>query len=303
MGHYLMCLYGVSVHTTTPAGLAAAITTVRPQVLLGVPHTLAALTHNATGDAELGKALRETALILNGAAALPAETAAALAALEAPVAGAYGMTETTVPAFHHQPEDGSGALGMPVFGVDFHLGPGDELLLRTRYAARYVTRWPQTTPVMAADGWLHTGDRAESAPAGLRLTGRIAATLKTSRGHLIVPEPIEAHLAAQPGVSGACVLGHGRPTAVAIVSVPAAQAWEEHRRAGAEQDLLTGLRDARAARSLPRADIGSVLIVPEDWSTDAGLLTRTGKPRREVIASRYAGQLARRYEEESTDAC
>jgi long-chain acyl-CoA synthetase len=301
MGHYLLCLYGVSVHTATPADLAAAITTARPQILLGVPHTLAALAQDAAHDAELGQALREIALIINGAAALPADTAAALTALGAPVAGAYGMTETTVPAFHHHPEDGSGTLGMLVPGVQFHLGANGALRLRTSYAARYVTCWPQTTPVMAADGWLHTGDRATLVRGGLRLTGRIAATLKTSRGHLIAPEPIEAHLAAQPDVAGACVLGHGRPTAVAVVSLPAAQTWDEPRRAQVEAELLTGLRDARTARALPRADIGSVLIVTEDWSTDVSLLTRTGKPRRKVIAGRYAGQLTRRYEQQASD--
>jgi len=184
MGHYLLCLYGTTVHTTIPDRLAAAVITTRPQVLLTVPHTLTALAHAAsTGNAEaLRRALAEVALVVNGAAALPAATAEALAALSVPVAGAYGMTETTVPAFHHHPDDGSGELGEAVPGVRARLEEDGHLLLHTSYAARYVTTWPGTAPVTGPDGWIRTGDRALAGPdGGLRLAGRISSTIKTAR--------------------------------------------------------------------------------------------------------------------------
>ncbi|MFI0742329.1 AMP-binding protein [Streptomyces sp. NPDC021100] len=291
MGHYLMCLYGTTIHTTTPGRFAETVAAVRPSVLLGVPHTLSALVDAAEREGAVRGALREVALVVNGAAALPPEVAARFQALGVPVAGAYGMTETSVPAWHHLPEDGSGVLGEPVPGVEARVDTGGELLLRSPYVARYVTAWPRTRPVVAPDGWVHTGDRATRLPGGgVRLEGRIAATLKTSRGRLIVPEPVEAYLAAQPGVAAACLIGHGQPSATAMVSIPEAATWAPERLTAAERALLNILRTARRTGRLPWTDIGAIRIVGDSWPA-LGLLTPTGKVRRSAIADHYTARL------------
>jgi long-chain acyl-CoA synthetase len=43
MGHYLMCLFGTTVHTTQPHLAADAIEQVKPDLLLGVPRTWSGL--------------------------------------------------------------------------------------------------------------------------------------------------------------------------------------------------------------------------------------------------------------------
>ncbi|MFV0126687.1 hypothetical protein ACLGI4_03045 [Streptomyces sp. HMX112] len=57
-----------------------------------------------------------------------------------------------------------------------------------------------------------------SRPDGeLHLAGCLALTFKTARGEMINREPVEAHLLAHPGVTAACLLGHGLLRAVVTV--------------------------------------------------------------------------------------
>ncbi|WP_433531286.1 AMP-binding protein [Micromonospora sp. CA-263727] len=307
MGHHLLCLFGVAVHLATPDTLVQAIRHARPHILLGVPHTLADLLHAATADTTLRVALRTVSLLVNGAAALPPATADGLRRLGLNPTSAYGLTETTVPAFHTTGDDSDGLLGAPVGPVRARTSPTGELLLGTPYAApyaaRYVTRWPRTTATTDTDGWLHTGDRVTASAQGLRLAGRIAATIKTARGQLIAPEPVEAHLCARPDIAAACLIGHDRPHTVALVSAPTAAQWPADRRADTEAALRQGLRAAHHAGALPWADVHAVLIVTDDWQADPTLLTRTGKPRRRQIEARYTAVLDAHYRrQEVTDA-
>jgi long-chain acyl-CoA synthetase len=295
MGPYLLYLYGTTVHCATPATIARTVIHARPQVLLTVPHTLAGLTRAAGANPALRDALTGVALIVNGAAALPAITTTALATVGVTVASAYGMTETCVPALHHPHADGTGHLGQSVPGVRTRVTDDGELHVHTPYAGRYVTAWPRTRTVGGPGGWIHTGDHATVTPHGIRLHGRLAATFKTERGRTIAPEPLEAYLRTQEGVAGACVTGAGRAHAVAIVSIPAADTWGPERRQQAATDLLTGLVTGRDTGQLPWHDITAVLVSGNDWSTDPTLQTSTGKPRRDAITGRYSAGLAAVY--------
>ncbi|MET9260539.1 AMP-binding protein [Amycolatopsis sp. NPDC004079] len=297
MGHTLMCLYGTTIVASSPARLAADVAAHRPDTLLGVPHLWADLAARAAGDGDDGRALRDAlaavATAVNGAAALDPAVAGQLrrsAGLR--VASAYGATETTVPAFH-QPDATRPGLGAPV-EVEHRVAADGELLLRGRnLATGSVRRWPELDPIADDEGWWHTGDLVEAADgprsgrgAALRLRGRRGAAFKTARGDMISPEPAEAHLLAQPDVAAACLVGHGRPSAVALVSAPASASWRPGEVAAREQRLLVGAEAARHAGQLPWSDLSAVRIVPDSW-TELGLLTSTGKPRRRAIADHY----------------
>ncbi|MET8816072.1 AMP-binding protein [Streptomyces sp. NPDC004549] len=286
MGHTLMCLYGTTVVASTPDRITQDLVAHRPDTLLGVPQVwgrLAAGAHNA----DLRAALSGVRTAVNGAAALDRTVAAELkrhARLR--IMGAYGATETTAPAFH-QHDAALQDLGRAV-DVDFRLTAESELLLRgPNLAAGYVDCWPRLRPVTDRDGWLHTGDLVRvTADGALRLTGRLTSSFKTSRGGMISPEPVEAHLLTHPDVTAACLLGPGLPRAVALVCAPRAAAWSPQQVAALEGDLLARAEEARRQGEVPWSDLSAVHVLPDSWP-DLGLVTSTGKPRRTAITDRY----------------
>lgn len=301
MGHLLMCLYGTTVAESAPARVERDLEQHRPDTLLGVPRTWSRLVAACEADGEAGRrakaALAGIQVAVNGAAALDPATAGALhryAGLR--VIGAYGATETTVPAFH-QWNAALPGLGEPV-GVEHRVTPDGELLLRgPNLAVGYADGWPALRPVTDGGGWLHTGDQVTAAADGeLVLSGRAGSAFKTGSGEMISPEPAEAFLLACPHVDAACLLGAGLPRAVAIVSVPPAATWTPAATAGLERDLLRRAGNARQRGELPWSDLAAVLVTADSWPV-LGLVTSTGKPRRDLITARYSRLAATALEE------
>ncbi|MGW7292845.1 class I adenylate-forming enzyme family protein [Streptomyces xiamenensis] len=291
MGHTLMCLYGTTVAASTPDRLVDDLIFHRPDTLLGVPHIwsrlAAAGAHENAAGQQLRQALAGVTTAVNGAAALDPAVAAALEDLAGlRITTAYGSTETTVPAFH-QNDARQPSLGRPV-AVEHRVTAEGELLLRgANLAAGYVERWPRLRPVTGRDGWLRTGDLVHAADDGaLQLAGRRSSAFKTARGEMINPEPVEAHLLTHPAVSAVCLLGHGLPRAIALVSAPGTADWSPERVADLERDLHHSAEAARRHGEVPFSDLAAVRVLADSWP-DLGLATSTGKPRRSAIADRY----------------
>ncbi|WP_435109207.1 AMP-binding protein [Nocardiopsis synnemataformans] len=291
MGHYLMCLYGTLVHTSTPHRLGGDLIHHRPQALLGVPHVWARLARAAQGTpgGALRRALGSIDLAVNGAAALDPSLARALARVGLRVAGAYGSTETTVPAFH-QPRAGRPGLGVPV-GVRWRIDHSELVIDSPHLAAGYVTRWPHTRPVVADDQWWHTGDGAHLHRGQPYLDGRVASTFKTARGRWVSPEPVEAYLATLPHVEQACLIGEGLPHTVALVSAPQTGPWDTRRRQALAEDLTEAVAAQQRRGALPWCDLHQVLVLCDIWDEASGLATSTGKPRRGPLRAHYADLL------------
>jgi len=301
MGHLLMCLYGTTVAESAPGRVERDLEQHRPDTLLGVPRTWSRLAAACEASGEAGARARDALggvrVAVNGAAALDLATADVLhrrAGLR--VIGAYGATETTVPAFH-QWNAALPGLGEPV-GVEHRVTGDGELLLRgPNLAVGYADRWPALRPVTDGGGWLHTGDQVTVADDGeLVLSGRAGSAFKTGSGETIRPEPAEALLLACPHVDAACLLGAGLPRAVAVVSVPPAAAWPPAVTAGLERDLLRRAGEARQRGELPWSDLAAVRVTADSWPA-LGLVTSTGKPRRDLIAARYSRLAATALEE------
>jgi acyl-CoA synthetase (AMP-forming)/AMP-acid ligase II len=301
MGHLLMCLYGTTVAESAPGRVERDMERHRPDTVLGVPRTWSRLATACAAGGEAGKraraALAGVRVAVNGAAALNPAMAGALhrhAGLR--VIGAYGATETTVPAFH-QWNAALPGLGESV-GVEHRVTGDGELLLRgPNLALGYADRWPALRPVTDGGGWLHTGDQVTAAGGGdLVLSGRAGSAFKTGSGEMISPEPAEAFLLACPHVDAACLLGAGLPRTVAVVSVPPARAWPPAATAGLERDLLRRAGEARQRGELPWCDLAAVRVVTDSWPA-LGLVTSTGKPRRDLISARYSRLAATALEE------
>jgi O-succinylbenzoic acid--CoA ligase len=165
-------------------------------------------------DAGLRRAPALRAVLLGGAP-VPAELVAWAEAAGLPVVPVYGMTETAslVAA-------GSPARALP--GVELRIGEEEEILVRG----------PAVAPgAIAADGWLHTGDRGSLDSGGhLRVEGRIKELIVTG-GEKVSPVEVEQALTMHPAVADAGVVGLPDPewgeVVTAFVVLDAAATAEE----------------------------------------------------------------------------
>jgi O-succinylbenzoic acid--CoA ligase len=113
----------------------------------------------------------------------------------------YGMTETCSQIATAVPGD-HGGLAKPLPGVELKIAPGGEILIRGPMVSRGA---------LAADGWLHSGDRGRLDGDGyLWVDGRIKDTIVTG-GENVAAAEVEEALLAHPAVADAAVVG--RPDA------------------------------------------------------------------------------------------
>jgi O-succinylbenzoic acid--CoA ligase len=170
-----------------------------------------------------------------------------------PLLQTYGMTETCSQIA--TASAGSDA-ARPLPGVELRMGEGGEVLVRGPMVS---------AGALAADGWLHTGDRGTLDSAGfLHVEGRIKDTIVTG-GENVAAAEVEEALVAHPAVADAAVVGRPDPewgeavTAFVVLSDGGASdaeivAWCRGR--------LAGYKVPRAifrVDSLPRTASGKLL--------------------------------------------
>ncbi len=160
---------------------------------------------SARGQVRAPTCLR--ALLLGGGAAAP-DLVERACRLGYPVAPTYGLSEATSQVATATPSDACrrpDAVGEPLPGLEVRVAPGGDILVRgPSLASHYVG---DETPLVAPDGWLHTGDLGELGPDGvLRVIGRRGDRVVTG-GVSVDPQEVEAELRRIEGIEGACVLG------------------------------------------------------------------------------------------------
>ena len=169
-----------------------------------------------------------------------------------PALPTYGMTETTSQVVTAQPGE---LAGRPLEGVEVRIGEDGEI----------IVRGPQVAPgAVAADGWLHTGDRGRLDDEGrLHVDGRIADFI-VSGGENVSCAEVEEALLSHPAVTDAGVAGVPDPEwgerVEAWVVAPGADPAE----------LIAHVRAGLAAYKAPKA----VHLVGELPRNAAGKLLR-----------------------------
>jgi long-chain acyl-CoA synthetase len=162
----------------------------------------------------------------------------------------------------------------------------------------YYKRPDLDAEVFTEDGYFRTGDQGERRADGLlKLTGRVKELFKTSKGKYVAPAPIENHINACPLVELSMVSGVGQPSAYAIVVLAETvrptvgqPGVKEHITA----ELTQLLKDVNA--QLPDYEKLQMLVVaPEPWSIENGMLTPTLKIRRSKIEAAVEAQLSNWY--------
>ena len=246
--------------------------------------------------------LGELEFALTGAAPPRTETLRFFASLGVHIHQVYGLSETAGVLTATEPRDPVlGTVGTPIEGAEVRIADDGEILCRGPGITCGYLHAPEATAELFEDGWLKSGDLGRLDDQGrLLITGRKKDLLITAGAKNVAPQPIEAQLAAIPGISHAVVIGDGRPYLIALLTLDDLAARRMTARFGVEgrplEDLVatTGFQDyiagevGRINDGLARYEtIKRYRVLPQSLSQDADELTPTLKVKRNVVVSKH----------------
>lgn len=262
-------LYGSS--SIDPRAFRHAIEAAEAQSLILQPELLRALVAAYEQDEAVNRHLRFVAV--GGARVADADLVAA-AAFGIPAFQGYGLSECgSVVALNRPGDVRPGSVGRPLPGVSVSIADDGEILVGNQAMNGYLGDSGEAPAI------IHTGDLGRLDEDGyLYVTGRKKNVFITSFGRNVSPEWPEAELAHEPAIAQACVFGEAQPINTAVV-VPASPATSADAISAAVRNANQRLPDY--------ARVGEWIVAEDAFAPANGLLTPTGKPRREAIALRY----------------
>jgi long-chain acyl-CoA synthetase len=234
---------------------------------------------------------------ISGGAPLAAEIGELLHALDVLVLEGWGLTECTTAASVNRPNRFRfGAVGPALPGFEVRTDEDGELLIRSATIfAGYYKNERATREVLAADGWLRSGDVGEIDDDGfIRVTDRKKDILVTAGGKNVAPQNLENALKTAPLVSHVLVIGDRRPYVAALITVEPEVAKglppdEVQRRV---QEIVNSVNEP-----LSRFEqIKRFAVLPRDFSVEEGEVTPTLKLKRRVCAEHFASEIESLYE-------
>ena len=241
------------------------------QSIILLPQTLKELTSVALSSPWPECPLRFVAV--GGACISEADLDAATAA-GIPAYQGYGLSEcNSVVALNRPGASRRGSVGLPLPGVQIEAAEDGELLVRGPSMLGYLGE-------LHVDGRaIHTGDLGHVDDDGfVYVAGRKKNLFITSFGRNVSPEWPEAELLHQPAIAQAAVYGEGQPINTAIIVPSHAET--------SGRTIAAAI--ARANLELPDyARVSEWIVADEPFTAANGLLTATGKPRREAVLARY----------------
>ena len=220
----------------------------------------------------------------------------------------YGSTESGFfVALQRDNEVKPDTVGRATEGVELKITPEREILVRSPGLFKEYHRDPDLTArVRGADGWFHTGDAGYLDDEGhLRIIDRMKNVGALSDGTLYAPKVLENKLKFFTAIQEAVVFGDGRDKVCALIDIDltAAGRWADRQTISytghadlASRDEIYALVGECIAKVnaelaldpvLGKSQIHRFAILQKELSPDDGMLTRTGKLRRDVIAERF----------------
>ncbi|MBR1266007.1 AMP-binding protein [Bradyrhizobium sp. AUGA SZCCT0222] len=220
----------------------------------------------------------------------------------------YGSTETGF--FVAMQRDGQvkpDTVGPAADGVELKFTAQREILVRSPGMFMEYHRDPETTTqARNPEGWFHTGDAGYLGDDGhLRIIDRMKYIGALNDGTAYAPKPIENRLKFSPYVKEAVTFGDRRDMVCALIDIDMAAVgrWADkrsisytgHADLASQDEVYTLIADSIARvnadlvqePALANSQVHRFLILHGELSADDGVLTRTGKLRRGVIAERH----------------
>ena len=199
----------------------------------------------------------------------------------------YAMSENFAYSHGNRPGNAKiGTVGATYPGAECRIADNGEVVVKSPCTMMGYYKAPElTTEVLAADGFLKTGDMGEIDEHGrLKITGRVKDLFKTSKGKYVAPVPIENRLGNHPMIEAVCVSGPSQPQPFALMMLA-------QEASGADKAQLTAqlaeLLQEVNAQFEDHEHLDYLVVVREQWTMDNGFLTPTMKIRRNVIEERY----------------
>jgi long-chain acyl-CoA synthetase len=256
-------------------------------------------------------------LFISGGAPLGRELAEWYASIGIRIHEGYGLTETSPVIAVNTPEAHKiGTVGKPLANVEVRIAADGEVLVRGPSVFKGYWNRPEETEKALEDGWFKTGDIGNlDADGFLSITDRKKDLIKTSGGKFIAPQPIENSLKHNALVAEAVVMGDKRKFPSVLISpyFPLLEDWARANQVsfGSRQELVAHPK-VRALyegivtdfnQTMARFEkLKRVLLVPEEFSAEAGTLTASLKMRRRAVEERYRREIDEMYEQAETDA-
>lgn len=214
----------------------------------------------------------------------------------------YGLTETSPVITVNAIDDLKfGTVGKPIAGVRVKIAEDGEILTAGPCVMKGYYQNPQATAECIKDGWFHTGDIGHFDEEGfLHITDRKKDIIVTAGGKNVSPQNIEGRILADRLFLQAIVLGDKRPYLCALI-VPRKQEVLGHaqekqlgelsyERLLDHPEIQAWVRERIQARMKGLASYETVkgfILLPQEFTLDAGEMTPSLKIKRRVVMKEY----------------
>ncbi len=295
----------VNQHDVTLAGLDDAVAMAQstsPTVIMGVPgffEALKARLESAGLPRERAARQRAIQAHLGGRVRYlwTGSARASRAVLEffndgaVPLYEGYGLNETCIVAKNHPGAFRLGSVGKVLPNKTVRFDDDGILIVGSRAPVNRRYTWcapGASEKVFLPTGEVKTYDVGHLDEDGfLFIAGRVDDILTLDTGYNVLGTLVEDLLRAHPDVHDCVLFGNGQPFLSAIIS-PVSPALERSTVRRHVETVNRGLLAEQRIRGL--------VVAPERFSIENGLLTAQFKPKRREIHARYAGELAAIYE-------
>lgn len=222
----------------------------------------------------------------------------------------YGLTETSpVLTCNRLEQYKFGTVGKPLANVEIKIADDGEILAKGPNIMKGYYNLPEKTEnVFTEDDWFKTGDIGFLDDDDfLTITDRKKNLIVTSGGKNIAPQPMENALVLSPFIEQILVIGDKRNFISALI-VPSFEKIKSDFAEFADAPNVEIIKDEKIY-SIVESDVNrlqahfnkfeqvkKILLLPEEFSIENGMLTPTLKVKRKEAEQHYAEQIDQIYE-------
>lgn len=244
-------------------------------------------------------------LLVSGGAPLAPQVCEWLMAMGFPIIQGYGQTEAApIIAANRITAPKPNTVGPKLDSIEAKLGKNNELLIKGPNVMQGYWNNRRATAETIKDGWLHTGDLAEFDKDGhIIITGRQKDIIVLSGGDNISPARLESLLTLEDEIGQAVIYGDRKNYLIAML-VPDENWLKQWAQENNQSPLLSDIYQNKELKSVLLAavkrvnnktpvveNIRKIIVLPERFTMENGLLTPTLKVRRQLIISKYQQML------------